>query len=605
LRLGGLRINLARITLPLLRTLLLIVALIAYSRAPVSAQNDTGSVFGRVLAGDTGEGLAFAPIYVYNDNNSEVARASADANGLFNFSLPPGVYYLNFSSPQRYVQGQTFQYPANDYVDQFLGGAASIELARPITITAGAQVQVPVQTLARGGVITGRIYDALTNATITGRLIEISAFSCRYSATSTDSLGRYVLTGLPLAPHRMYERGNSSFYNGKTTLDAADFITVTSAVTIPDIDFPITTNALQTSKALRVKYQSPNGDSVADVYGALYRPDGRQVPTSSTSDSSQGTQDFYDIPSNESGPFKLRIFGSPTRLSQYFNGKSTFAAADPIMLTGAQTYITMTLAELGGATISGVVVDQDTGEVIRSISSLGEGPNMAVSGLVFDSDGSLEGSLTMLPTGEFVTNALLPGTYRLQVSTSGILAQHVPRAVTITIGSQPISRTIQLQRGGTIAGRVTVSGTNHGVESPIVSLFYADGRPYVTPVHVGYWPEPTSRDGRYRFATLPPGFYRVRVNEHQLQMMPDCRTTAVLPPTFFERTVPAAALSAGQSTFDIVVRAGEVTTADIAMPVVPFVTVKPSPTANPTAPPAATATQPARATRLFLPLTRR
>jgi hypothetical protein len=89
--------------LPKLRMLLLAVVLLAYSRAPAAAQSATGSVIGRVLAGDSGAGLSNAPVFAYNEQNKVVASTNADTAGLFALNLPPGIYYLNFSSPRRFA----------------------------------------------------------------------------------------------------------------------------------------------------------------------------------------------------------------------------------------------------------------------------------------------------------------------------------------------------------------------------------------------------------------------------------------------------------------------------------------------------------------------
>jgi hypothetical protein len=467
-------------------------------------------------------------------------------------------------------------------------------------MTAGAQIQVPEQTLTRGGVISGRVYDASTNAAIPGKTVGVSAFSCRVTFTTTDYDGRYAAAGLPFAPHRLLESESGSWHGGQSHAGNTTPVTVTSAVTVPNIDFSI---AQRKKRILYVKYQLPNGNPVANMSGALQQLNGWQISGSGSSVSAAGVQFFSDIPMSEAGPVKLRVFASATHPAEYYNGKATFDAADPITLTGATTFVTMTLSGSTGVAVTGFFVDQDTGEPLSPRIDSASGAVLSdVGGYVTDADYSFVSSLQFDASGQFVSGLLRPGAYRFVAFTSGPQARHASREITVTVGGVPVSTTIPLQSGGVISGRITISGTNHEVESMEITLLDVNDQPVSGPAFYGVFNLPVD-GGTYRFGVLPPGVYRLRFEERQLAMMPDCRITSVLPRTYFERTVPRGVLSAAQASRDIVVRAGEVVTANMAVPIAPFV-----PTPLPSATPAGvrpTATPAARDTRLFLPLTRR
>jgi hypothetical protein len=568
----------------LIRAVLAFLVLIVTQRVDGTAQT-VATVYGTVTGADTGAGLGFVTVTALDGNYATVGSAFTSASGAYTLSVSPGVAYLYFDAPtvQR-TSPSAFVYSANDYLDQFLGGALSFELARPITVSAGQSLTGIDTVLARSGVVTGRMTDPSgAPVAINDQAIYLQS-PCWLEIVRTRN-GEYIASGLPAVPHTVWLSSNATFetqyFRGQPSAALATPVSVSSAITTANIDF-----SLQPLRKVLVRFRAPNGDPLNVSSADLLDEQGNRVASSNVNSGSE--REFYGIRSN-SARFTLIALGPPGYPVQYFGGKLSLASADFFTLpsVGLKT-IDMTLTASSSVTLTGSLLDAATGQALP-INSGGSGARLNVSALLYRDGYAPVSSAVVGDDAQYAFPGLTPGDYTLQVYVSGGEGWVPHRSVTVTIGAQPVTRDVSIERGGYISGRVMVSGTTQGVIRPRLSVFDSAGRDISRDVPFDTYIQ-TNIYGQYRIGPLPAGVYQVRYKRQPLYMMPDCRVPFEFPDAVLEPTLIRAQRATQR---DITVAAGMTTTAQFA---VSLATPQPGST-QPTPGP--------QSRRLFLPLTRR
>lgn len=206
-------------------------------------------IFGRVTDATSDQPLENISVRVRDADGDTVAfgRTTFLGGYITDPALPSGAYTVEFSD-----------FGDTGYIDQFYAGAATVEEATPITLTAPTDRTGIDAALALGGRISGRVTAIDTGAGLPGVRVRVFAADGQPVATGfTDSDGQYSIDdGLPAGDYRIgFEprrpqqgQGNLAqsgftpagylpgFYRNGRTLDEADPVAIAAAALTENID---------------------------------------------------------------------------------------------------------------------------------------------------------------------------------------------------------------------------------------------------------------------------------------------------------------------------------------------------------------------------------
>jgi hypothetical protein len=482
------------------------------SPAPGTGQI-TGSVTGAPPSGVTVEAFPAG-------QTSAVQFASPNSDGFYTLSgLTPGTYRVGF-----FASGQ---------VTQFYDAKPSLALADPVTVTAGATTPNVNATLVAAGAISGTVTAGGTP--VAGAFVTVyDAGGNGVAFLSTAPDGTYTTS--PLQPGA-YEVGvEAAGFVSQFYVDAPSIATATPVDVLPGQ----TTTA---SLALTASGPPPASGAIAGtVTDSAGRPlDGVVVTLydssgdffDNTTTAVDGSYRFSGLPV---GSYKI---GFDARTSdprhnyvpQFFNGKPTLAAADPVAVTAGRT-ATADASLVTGLQISGVVTDQ-AGDALTGLEVD-----------LYDSSKQLIASTSTAADGSYTFAGLAAGTYYVGfdtssfcgdecgglrpafVSANGLLPQFWMNQATLASATPIILTTADqtgidavLPPGGQITGTVT-GPAGDPLPSVEVDLYDSTGALVADTF--------TGQDGSYRFQGLPSGTYRVGVVDSSGRFAPrfyDARAT--------------------------------------------------------------------------------
>jgi len=201
-----------------------------------------GSQFaGRLTASDTGLPMSNMDVNVFDNNGNSVSTGYTLPDGTYTTTpgLPSGNYRIQFSPPFNNINGCS-QY--GFYAYQFYRNKSTLATADPITLIAPQKISGVDAQLDPGGHISGTVIAADTLLPLECIDIEIYDIDGQkiWPPTGTGPTGAYVTPGLPTGQYRVKFIGwgpyATQYYNNKTTLDQADWITVTTPFTTTNIN---------------------------------------------------------------------------------------------------------------------------------------------------------------------------------------------------------------------------------------------------------------------------------------------------------------------------------------------------------------------------------
>ena len=187
----------------------------------------------QVCAEEEGEGERFYYDYYYYGYYGTRCAYTGEAGHYTIAGLPAGEYKVRFSPPSG-------EY---GYLTQYYDGKESSEEADPLSLALGeAATGIDAALGVSGGHISGTVTDASTHEPLEGVYAcahkEGSLYNCAY----TGEEGHYEITGLPAGEYQVQfdpsgESGYAQqFYDGKSSLEEADEISVSFGETTPGID---------------------------------------------------------------------------------------------------------------------------------------------------------------------------------------------------------------------------------------------------------------------------------------------------------------------------------------------------------------------------------
>jgi len=192
------------------------------------------------------------------------------------------------------------------------------------------------------------------------------------------------------------------------------------------------------------------------------------------------------------GAFSIRNAPPGKATLSIESGPPTFARSEPLEVTAPAKDVKLTLQR--GGRVEGRVVDRETDQPLRDFIVTTMQTGMRGRGSPSKSWHAEDGGFTV--------EDLAPGTYNITVSATGYSRSSMT-PVTIEEGKATTAQ-IALDRGGTVAGRVTAEGRALA-DAQVVVAFSREMRS-------GFAPQRTDANGEYSIDGLPEGMHKLAVS---------------------------------------------------------------------------------------------
>ena len=274
----------------------------------------TGSISGRV----TGTGGAALQGVQVDVEGAWGGWAQTDSSGAYTATgLPAGAYKVRFSS-------------ASGYLEQWYDNKPDEDSATEVQVSAGNTTININAELIEGGRITGTVTGA---GGVTLQNVEVAALNPYESSVawaSTGDTGSYAIGGLPSGTYKVQFREVNGYagewYDNKTDLNSATGVDVTAGATRAGIDA-----VLEQTGRICGKVTDTDGAAIAYTeVAACTFASGSCFPVAT--DSSGGYT--IDLPA---GAYKVKFLGWGLYGAEWFDNKTSFAAATEIFVTAGNT----------------------------------------------------------------------------------------------------------------------------------------------------------------------------------------------------------------------------------------------------------------------------
>jgi hypothetical protein len=457
----------------------------AGSLAGINAQLALGARISGTVVGLGGGALQSINVSVYDGDGRRVASAFTDAAGNYTTSpgLPSGTYRVEFAG-------------GLGYLGHYYNGAATLEAATPLVVTAPSLRTGINATLAPGGKISGTVTSAATGLPLAG--ISVSASGEGGSDFDfTDAGGNYELIGLGSGSYTV-----SAGPSGSANLVRVEReqVVVAAPGTIADIDF-----ALAAGATLGGRVTGPGGTPLNNITVYISNRDGSYQEYVNTNAS--GDYSAVGLPGGE---YRV-LFRPNSYIPEAYDNQPDFSQAEYITVPaqGAVSGIDAQLA--AGSAVSGRVTDAANGlpidDVFVEVLDL-EGRRVETA--FTQADGTYTTPAT-LPSGQYLVlfNAddRFASCAYVTAYYGGQLRQEDASRLTVSAPTPAANVNAQLTRGSILFGRLTDETTGAPITSGQVSLYDAQNRP------VGFG-RLTFLGGWYTGTAVPSGSYRLRFSDY-------------------------------------------------------------------------------------------
>ncbi len=373
-----------------------------------------GTISGTVYDADTGEELAGCRVEVVNESTKVRFDSSMNEDGTYLVDNLPFGEYLVMS------MGMPEDPLTSNYAMEWWQEAASHEAATPVTVDVVTPDVTGIDfTLEPGGAIEGMVRHQ-NGWDINGALVTLyQADGTELMTTWSDGWEGYQFSGVPSGDYKISAwyidpQGNSNtqcrFYNGQTSLEDADLVTVDAPGIASGIDFTLPQANGQISGL--VMYTGSLQSSDYEQVVIIAQPYGADAPDEmmyTASISGPGTYQMYNI---ADGSYIVIAFLD-------IDGDSRPDAGEPYGFYGDPTPVTLASTTenpyptAAGKTI--IITDEAQGIITGQVFLQGCTDN---SGATVTA-GSYQ--TTSIEDGSFVLN-VAPGTYTVTIDKDGYLA---------------------------------------------------------------------------------------------------------------------------------------------------------------------------------------
>lgn len=450
--------------------------------APAVEPRGLGGLAGRVTNAASGAGLEGVEVDIWRISGLLAAQTFTDSSGDYSvLGLDDGTYYATTHNEAGFIDELYNNIPCPGGA---LGGC-SPETGTAIVVFA-AQVTAGVDfALGPGGVISGRLSEAITGLAIAGATVEVwKSNGLLVDSTSTDAAGDYSLGGLVSGTY--FAVAHSSEHRDELYDDipcpggcdptSGTPIAVVTGASTPGIDF--TLDRLGSISGTVV--DAATGDPLPFVEVDIVDGSGEDVAYGETDGSGH-----YQAGGIDAGTFFAYTFFASNYRDEVYDDipcspcNPTAGTPIGVSLNSDTGGIDFALERLG--TISGTVTDAATGKPLSSVSVF-----------VFDSEGVWSGLWSTDSSGHYATGGWTPGNYFLKAESSTHLDElydGIPcegflgggcdpttgTPVAVALNSDTVGIDFALERLGTISGVVTDATTGDPVTDATVGVYDSSG----------------------------------------------------------------------------------------------------------------------------------
>jgi hypothetical protein len=341
-------------------------------------------------------------------------------------------------------------------------------MKRLLVLVAGLAAIASLNAQTTG--IAGTVIDAQTREPIPGVTV-----CCYFANAQTDSLGRYLISGIEPGRYRV-----RAIKTGYETAYYPESVEVVHGVVTDHIDFALTRTASQPGRVTGRVVSSANGQVIVHAEVRASGPHGSRAVVQAPGG--------YEIESLPAG--RYRVSASAT-------GFEPGAYPESATVTAGQTTpnINFHLVPTGGQTggISGWVFDATTRQPIVG-ATVCTGVRSALTN----------------EQGYYVVEGLEAGRYRVRAMAAGYVTAYYPESVAVVAGQVTPDINFHLepagQQYGSVAGRVTSTVSGQLILGATVRATNAHVSRCVTQCSTGY-----------RLLELPPGKYWISAAHHEFQ----------------------------------------------------------------------------------------
>ncbi len=404
-----------------------------------------GQITGKVTGAPSGAAIAKAEACADEEGGAGVdSCGETNAAGEYTISgLPSGSYDVGFSPP----------YEGGNYLIQ-------VHPSVPVTVpntTSGINAELPV-----GGQIIGKVSgsgSALANVEVCADAESGAAFE---SCGSTNVAGEYTISGLPSGSYNVsfsdfvcgpesceQENYLNQYYNDKTSSSEADLVSVKEGEVTSLMEATLKPGGQIAGKVT----SASSGAGIASAEACAQ--EGAEVEFCGFANSSGE----YTISGLPKGTYHVEFYGDEVGddyLSQYYNGKTSLATADPVSVEVGAKHSGINAKLLTAGQITGKITGAPSGAALASAEVCAE-----------EEGGESFGCASANAAGEYTISSLPSGSYDLGFSpgyeSGNYLSQSHP-SVSVEAPNTVSGINAELQPGAQISGKVTSASSGAPIE---------------------------------------------------------------------------------------------------------------------------------------------
>ena len=427
--------------------------------------------------------------------------------------VPAGTFTVSF-----YDRG-------DGYLTQYYDHAATVGAATTITLASGATKTGINAAMAPGATIAGTITDAATgnplanNCSVEIDAENITTFNDYYENECTDSGGHYSVKGIPTGTYTVgffdsQDGYLDQYYNGETSFDTADTVSVTAGSAATGIDAALVVGGTITG----VITNAATGNPLANNCSVQV-----QVQNTVTFDDyyrsgCTNVAGAYAVGGLPTGMYTVEFSDAPDNLvTQYYDNETSNSSADDVSVTARVTTSGINAALAAGGTITGVITDATTGNPLANQCNFFIEIADASTGLEVSSAGCTDN------TGAYKVAGLPSGSYKVYFqdyrSSDNYISQWyngkpnfgAAISVTVSAGATTSGVSAALVKGGAITGTITAASTG----SPLAYNCQVQVDAVNISTFSDYYRQAcTDGAGGYMIGGLPTGTYTVEFYDY-------------------------------------------------------------------------------------------
>jgi hypothetical protein len=419
---------------------------------------------------------------------SAIKSGSTDSSGVYSIIGLSGSYKLSFSG--------------YGYLAQWYRNEPSQARAIAVTVIAPGSITGINIEMVKNGAIAGSITDKENGNPISGIDITVydSVTGLQVGHGYTYSSGLYNIFGLATGSYKLRFAGSGyveQWFGGASDLASAATVAVTAPNTTPAIDMELVKGAVITGTV-------SDKDTGAGIEGVI----AIAIDAVSGSWGGSGYTDSlgaYSISGLAGGGYKLQFVSIYTSgyIGQWYSNQEQQRTATVVDVLAPGTVSGIDVALEKGGSISGTVVDSDTGIAIQ------DSYVRAYSA----STGQLAGSGYTDNSGNYSVAGLASGAYKLDFSKTGYVHQWYngkagrdsATSVSVTVPDTTAGIIMILVKGGSISGTISDRITGVGIAGANLHVMDRSSGEETFGVQ-------TDSNGSYTISGLASGSYRLRID---------------------------------------------------------------------------------------------